>query len=60
MGTKQGLSRGGATYATYKLEHFKSGLFGFTGNLFYTFCTLSHPTYGDKRGLINRPATWLQ
>jgi hypothetical protein len=32
------------------LEHFKSGLFGFTGDLFYTFCTLSHPTYGNQTG----------
>jgi hypothetical protein len=43
------LSRGGATYATYKSHHFKSWLFGFTDNLFYTFCTLSHPTYGNER-----------
>jgi hypothetical protein len=32
------------------LEHFKSGLFGFTGDLFYTFCILSHPTYGNQTG----------
>jgi hypothetical protein len=32
------------------LQHFKSGLFGFTGDLFYTFCTLSLPTYGNQTG----------
>jgi hypothetical protein len=32
------------------LEHFKSGLFGFTGDLFCTFCTLSHPTYENQTG----------
>jgi hypothetical protein len=32
------------------LEHFKSGLFGFTDDLFYTFCTLSHPTYVNQTG----------
>jgi hypothetical protein len=42
---------GGATYATYKLEHFRSGLFGFTDDLFCTFYTLSHPTYVNQTGL---------
>jgi hypothetical protein len=39
---------GGATYATYKSSHFKPMLFGFTGDLFCTFCTLSHPTYVNQ------------
>jgi hypothetical protein len=33
-----------------KLEHFKSGLFGFTCDLFCTFCTLRHPTYKNQTG----------
>jgi hypothetical protein len=44
------LSRGGATYATYKLEHFKSGLFGFTGDLFYTFLHFKSPYLWEPNG----------
>jgi hypothetical protein len=29
---------------------FKSGLFGFICDLFCTFCTSSHPTYGNQTG----------
>jgi hypothetical protein len=31
-----------------EFEHFKSGLFSFTCDLFRTFSTLSHPTYGNQ------------
>jgi hypothetical protein len=43
---------GGTTYVTYKLGHFKSGLFGFTGDLFCTFYTF-HPA-GNQRGTKSR------
>jgi hypothetical protein len=57
---KSGNKSGGATYATYKLEHFKSGLFGFTGDLFCTFCTLSHPTYENQTGPIYHQPNMMQ
>jgi hypothetical protein len=47
------LSRGGATYATYKLEHFKSELFGFTGDLFYTSCTFKSPYLWEPNMPLN-------